>query len=103
MTVRLWDVKIRQPLKPLLEGHTKTVSSVTFSPNGRTLASASFDGSIRLWDFDPGSLKERACKMANRNFSKEDEWKKFFGDRPYHKTCLDLPEFPETTSAEPAT
>ncbi|MGH3811558.1 MAG: WD40 repeat domain-containing protein, partial [Pseudonocardiaceae bacterium] len=38
------------PLGAPLTGHTRSVSSVVFSPDGNTLASASTDGMVRWWD-----------------------------------------------------
>ncbi|CAG9938181.1 unnamed protein product [Clonostachys rosea f. rosea IK726] len=41
--------------KLVLHGHTKPVSQVRISPNGSFIASASADGTIRIWDAATGS------------------------------------------------
>ena len=46
-----------EQLKATLEGHTRSVRSVAFAPDGETLASGSDDHEIRLWDVETERLK----------------------------------------------
>ena len=48
-TVTLWDLATRK-LKATLDGHERGVVTVVFSPDGTSLASGSWDGTIRIWD-----------------------------------------------------
>lgn len=50
----LWDVPYGQDIRTLT-GHTDSILSVVFSPDGMTLASGSYDGTILLWVFSPGA------------------------------------------------
>ncbi|HYF11742.1 MAG TPA: WD40 repeat domain-containing protein, partial [Actinomycetota bacterium] len=45
----VWDVRTGA-IEALLTGHVWEVSAVDFSSNGRTLATTSPDGTVRLWD-----------------------------------------------------
>ena len=54
--IRLWDVHNKQYIRTIT-GHTDRVASITFSPDGRTLASASADKTIKLWNRQTGQLK----------------------------------------------
>ncbi|MEQ8999796.1 MAG: tetratricopeptide repeat protein [Coleofasciculus sp. B1-GNL1-01] len=56
--VRVANV-LRQAVNPVreynrLEGHDSWISSVSFSPDGKTLASGSYDNTIKLWKLETG-------------------------------------------------
>jgi eukaryotic-like serine/threonine-protein kinase len=51
--VQFWDADPPK-LRAETRGHTDMVWDLTFSPDGRTLATASWDGSVRLWHVATG-------------------------------------------------
>jgi WD40 repeat protein len=53
------SVSAQEPrLRATLKGHTGAVVGLAFSPDSKTLASASYDGTLKSWDMTTG--KERA-------------------------------------------
>jgi WD40 repeat protein len=80
-TVKLWDTATGA-LQQTLEGHSNGVGSVAFSPDGRLLASGSYDKTVKLWDTATGAVQQTLTikgVVTNLNFSR---------DSPYLSTNL---------------
>lgn len=63
-TIKLWDVSSGKEIRSLT-GHTNFVKFLTFSPDGKMLASGSYDDTIKLWDVPSG----KAMRSLNVNLS----------------------------------
>ena len=51
--VRLWNPNDGKQIRAL-GGHQNSVYSIAYSPDGKTLASGSWDNTVRLWDVATG-------------------------------------------------
>jgi hypothetical protein len=69
----------------------RVASKAEFVPLGfmgkeRHLITWNASNSYQVWDMDPESWLERACRRAGRNLT-QVEWVQYFPGEKYRKTC----------------
>jgi WD40 repeat protein len=90
----LWNLTTGEEVARL--PHSHSVTSVSFSADSTMLMTVSRKV-VQIWDInaveaiEAGSIAEEACARLVSNMSLS-EWKFFFNDEEYHKTCPNLPE-----------
>jgi WD40 repeat protein len=68
-------------------GHSSFVLSIAFSPDGRSLASGSDDGTIKLWDVAEGKVSLQLISLPG------NEWLAFRLDRTVYNASLQGDEY----------
>ena len=63
--IKIWDLDANRTI--WLQGHTDTVKSIAFSPNGKRLASGGSDWTIRLWDVERQRNTETKRHVIDRS------------------------------------
>ncbi|HEX3263398.1 MAG TPA: BTAD domain-containing putative transcriptional regulator, partial [Solirubrobacterales bacterium] len=92
----VWDLKHGGAIETL-EGHTEPVWGSAFSPDGRTLYTASDDSNVIIWDVagdrglertgsDPAALVRRACAIAGGGLT-PGQWEEIVPQQDYISTC----------------
>lgn len=75
--------------------HKDAVTSISFSADGNTLATASLKA-VQFWNVQniqwipSEALESTACSRLTQNFD-QAQWIAFFGDEPFRKLCENLP------------
>jgi WD40 repeat protein len=86
----VWLYNVRDPHHPstvaTLHAVGGNVNTVTFSPNGRTLAAGGRANKLALWDVDPQAYAQRLCRDAGDPITPA-EWHQYVPGTAYSPPC----------------
>jgi WD40 repeat protein len=84
--LRIWDMLTRRETERWTSQYTTWLA---FSPDGNDLLSGhGTTVSVQRWT--PGAIIAEACDRLSRNLNAGAEWRQYFGDAPYRKTCPNI-------------
>lgn len=86
--VRIWNILTGEQVVQLL--YPAQVNQVYFSPDGKEVIAITADHIARIQTWHTSDLVTEVCERLNRNLTWE-EWQTYFIDKPYAKTCPNLP------------
>jgi WD40 repeat protein/Flp pilus assembly protein CpaB len=94
LTIAARNNLFSQAIEPVvLRGHEAAITSMAFSSDGERFATASEDGTVRLWPLATDALILQACDIAGRSLSAW-EWQEYVAKYGYRETCSILPLAP---------
>ena len=87
---KVWVTSTLQQLGDDFPGGEGSWGNAGYTPDGRYLFSVYADGSAYRWPVTVGAWEDQACRVAGRNFTRE-EWRRFVTGRSYERVCPGLP------------
>lgn len=88
-SIWLWSTETGEQLQEL-DGHKQTVASLAFSMDDKTLASSSYDSTLKLWHIPTGqtlvSIRKVGTILQRLKFSTDNQWLVADGGGPFTRT-----------------